>query len=216
MVRRQQSVLTELSHLTHHAMRYNSQHYDLESENTPPETHLNASEPLLRSTSLKDVGPLLGYDWISSMLDTRIPIESLSDQFFEELAAFRRAHRDECEAAATSALFTSHALAMSTRTPVLPVPVQLDERLFPVTTAANGSVTLVTVPARLAHATRAPHTQSTAPPRHTAVPHPRRAVPGNPPEQSTAARTASRTTRPPGDSRVLGRRPPGTRRADTK
>lgn len=39
---------------------------------------------------------LLGYDWIAGVLESDSNYAAQSDEFFEEIRAFRRANRDEC------------------------------------------------------------------------------------------------------------------------
>ncbi|XP_059722620.1 migration and invasion-inhibitory protein isoform X2 [Haemorhous mexicanus] len=40
--------------------------------------------------------PLLGYDWIAGLLDTKSPVTEKSEQYFAELHKFRQSNRDTC------------------------------------------------------------------------------------------------------------------------
>ena len=41
--------------------------------------------------------PLLGYDWIASILDNEAITMDQSDRFLEDIKEFRRVNREECE-----------------------------------------------------------------------------------------------------------------------
>lgn len=56
---------------------------------------LNEMSGRKRNISSKDRS-LLGYDWIAGVLESDSNYAAQSDEFFEEIRAFRRANRDEC------------------------------------------------------------------------------------------------------------------------
>ena len=106
----------------------------------------------MRPMTWEDAGPRLGYDWIAAMLDSRSPIDTYPDTFFEELATFRRLNRDECESSILiSAPYVGPTLPAPLQPPAPSIPprVHIDDRLFPEGSIKSGPVTLVSIPMRM-------------------------------------------------------------------
>ncbi|KAJ3602917.1 hypothetical protein NHX12_030662 [Muraenolepis orangiensis] len=75
-------------------------HHDRDMDRRPAEvkvtSHSPEQEELISSQSHHYMPPLLGYDWIAGVLDTESYLTERSEEFFDDLRAFRAMNKDEC------------------------------------------------------------------------------------------------------------------------
>lgn len=96
--------------------------------------------------------PLLGYDWIAGLLDTRSSVIEKSEQYFAELQEFREANRETCvhpqhlEPKALDFTRPEQELDLITRSHKCVYCYRLNERLFPIPVDPESACPVCKVP----------------------------------------------------------------------
>uniref|UniRef100_A0A8C3NVW8 Migration and invasion inhibitory protein n=1 Tax=Cyanoderma ruficeps TaxID=181631 RepID=A0A8C3NVW8_9PASS len=96
--------------------------------------------------------PLLGYDWISGLLDTKSPVTEKSEQYFAELQEFRQSNRETCidqehlEPKALDCKGPEQELDLITGSHKCVYCYRLNQRLFPIPVDSESACPVCKIP----------------------------------------------------------------------